>query len=108
MGVRQLKTDFDRSKYLRDKKEYEEGVQIAKQLSSYANGMSKNPAGFVDAVTGDHRTLQQSMMRLFVECIYRWSEEDYDMRNEETVRLSKRIRTEMEIYYQGKPLLPCI
>jgi hypothetical protein len=108
MGVQQLKTSYDRDKYRRDKSEYDEGVSLAKQISDYANCMSRNPAGFVDAVTREHRTIQQSIMRLFTECIYRWSETDYDMRNEETVRLCKRIVKEMELYYQGKPVLPCI
>ena len=108
MGVQELRSSYDREKYRHEKAEYDEGVAVAEVLSNYANGMNRNSAGFVDMITGQHRTLQQSAMTLFLDCIYRWSESDSDMRNEATVKLCNRIKTEMEIYYEGKPLLPLI
>lgn len=65
---------------------------VAEQFMEGINTMSLNPKGFVEVVTNDHRSLQQSAFRLFAACIREWSEHEfYDARNEATVTLSKRI-----------------
>lgn len=47
---------------------------------------------FSDCIMREHRTLQQSMMRCFMHQIKVWSETDfYDLRNEATVMLCKKI-----------------
>lgn len=65
---------------------------VAEQFMEGINTMSLNPKGFVEVVTNEHRSLQQSAFRLFAACIQEWAtHEFYDARNEATVSLSKRI-----------------
>lgn len=45
-----------------------------------------------DCIMKEHRTLQQAMMRVFMHQIKVWSETPfYDLRNEDTIKLSKKI-----------------
>ena len=64
-------------------------------LSRFANSYISSEEAFVDCVMRDHRTLQQGMFRLFVACIREWAkaydEGRYDLRNEQTCKLCKRI-----------------
>jgi hypothetical protein len=61
-------------------------------LLKHVNNTAFNPAGFVSLLMSRHRTLQQSTMRLFMACIKEWSEEkNFDLRNEATVVLAKKI-----------------
>jgi len=48
-----------------------DGKEVAFALSDFVNSManSDEQAKFVEAVLCEHRTLQQSMFRLFMECI---------------------------------------
>jgi len=65
------------------------------QLSRFVNKYGCPQSEFAEFVMSDHRTLQQSMMRLFVECIKGWAEKaekkDYDLRNEATCKLCQKI-----------------
>lgn len=66
--------------------------EVAEALMDGINTMSFYPQPFVDVVTREHKTLQQSAFRLFMACVKEWAtHEYYDDRNEATVKLSKRI-----------------
>jgi hypothetical protein len=66
--------------------------KIVSDLSNYVNSSSTQPELFAGEVMRDHRTLQQSMFKLFCACIIKWSKcASYDLRNEYTVKLCKEI-----------------
>ena len=68
---------------------------MAQMLGEFANRMANKEEreDFVDYLTRrEHRTLQQSAMGLFVAAIEAWASTDnFDLRNEATVNLAKRI-----------------
>lgn len=67
-------------------------TKVAEDFMNGINTMSLNPTKFVDVVTAEHRSLQQSAFRLFAACIREWSTHEFcDDRNRATVTLSKRI-----------------
>lgn len=71
------------------------GKEMAEMLDEFANGAGREqiPA-FVEQLTmRTHRTLQQSIMGLFVACIEAWAEDKggHDGRNEATVKLAKKM-----------------
>jgi len=72
------------------------GEKMARELGHYVNALGGDHADFVEQLTrGEHRTLQQSAMGLFLECIEAWAdtpEGRYDLRNEDTVRLARKIK----------------
>ena len=66
--------------------------QMADILSRFANAMCVEQVGFAQAITRQHRTLQQSIFGLFLRTIEEWSkQEHFDPRNEYTVETSKKI-----------------
>ena len=66
--------------------------KMAEELEDFVNNMSMDEKAFADCVMNFHRSLQQSTMRLFLSVIQRFSEQkNYDLRNEKTVMLSKKI-----------------
>lgn len=73
------------------------GEEAAEALSNFVNSYNRTPfISFVDRITHHtHRTLQQLMFRLFYACIKSWAEcykkGEYDLRNEDTCRLSNEI-----------------
>lgn len=72
------------------------GDEMARMLDEFVNANdSKKFEEFAATVTERaHRTLQQSMMRLFLRCIEKWAateENRYDARNEATVLLCRKI-----------------
>lgn len=73
----------------------EEARSIANNLIDAVNKYSFDNASFANEITTSHRTLQQSAMRAFVECIKEWADDyeagAYDLRNEDTVRLCRDI-----------------
>ena len=73
----------------------DDAEKIVRQLSDYVNNMSHDSEAFANAVMQEHRTLQQSMMALFVLCIKKWSECDsennHDGRNEATCKMATKI-----------------
>lgn len=77
---------------------YNKGEKIAKELSDALNSMTFDKElinGFVDGITKQHRTLQQSSMRAIMALIKEWSEMAekgyFDRRNEATVRFCQEI-----------------
>ena len=68
-------------------------LSIVVQLTSFVNSMSTDKERlFAKAMMNEHRTLQQSTMRLFMTCIEEWSKQKFsDLRNEQTIKLCKKI-----------------
>lgn len=75
------------------------GQEMAASLANFANNFNCDLEGFVEGVTSDHRTLQQSMFNLFLHCMKEWSMRadgsNFDPRNEFTVKTSKKF---MDLY----------
>ena len=67
----------------------------ALNLIKAVNDMGFDYAAFASEICTSHRTLQQSAMRAFAECIKVWADNArpgcHDLRNEDTVMLSKEI-----------------
>jgi hypothetical protein len=84
------------------------GTDIADALSRFTNRMGlfgdENCEAFVDAVTRDHRTLQQQTFGLFMKCIERWSNTgSFDARNEYTIKLCKKMMEAVKDDWCGRP-----
>jgi len=83
-------------------KEKLEGRQLAMNFENFVNVMCNDEAvtEFVTYITcNTHRTLQQKMMGVFLKCIKEWSSKkdfQYDLRNEATIILSKKIMKAIE------------
>lgn len=76
---------------LREAQEAREATQAADALTDYVNVMGRKYGAFVAAILRSHRTLQQNVMRMFMQLVKAWSESRYDGRNEATVKLAKEI-----------------
>ena len=81
------------------KEYYEKGQKSGVELTASLNTMSYEKEvinGFVDAVTSQHRTIQQSSMRAIYALIMKWAEMEennqYDLRNEATVKFCKKLK----------------
>ena len=73
-------------------KEKQEVQQIIKELFRFVNKFDVPMEEFAQQVIYQHRTLQQNLMRLMIEVIDKWSQqENYDLSNEKTIKLSKKI-----------------
>jgi len=73
-----------------------QGKKLAQQLADFVNSESSDAVqGFLDELTQrTHRTLQQSVFRLFCRVIFTWAnvnEEKYDLRNQFTIKSSQKI-----------------
>lgn len=72
-----------------------EAVEVASKLLDYVNTMSHEPFAFYEALTKGHRTLQQSVSRLFFNWFIYLSQLDEnrfsDMRNEASLQNAKRL-----------------
>ena len=68
---------------------------VFKVLESYLNCMGNRATLLAEQVMYSHRTLQQILMRFFLEVCRLWKEtgkrEEYDDRNKATVELAKKI-----------------
>jgi len=67
--------------------------QLVEEITNYVNTMSLNSDKFVESMSQQHRTLQQSFTRLCLKWIeYCASDEyTYDPRNEATHEISKKL-----------------
>lgn len=67
--------------------------QMAEHLSNFVNSGVHDKKAFAQAVTSDHRYLQQEMFNSMLKCIEGWSEASdsgqYDARNEFACKASK-------------------
>lgn len=64
---------------------------VAKSLIDLVNYSPFCGDDFVKIICNEHRTLQQSVMRLFIKVIKGLSEVNTDDRNEDSVELAKEI-----------------
>ena len=75
------------------------GAEAARVLANYVNAMGHNPDEFVEQLTlREHRTLQQSVMSIFLGCIEAWADKEefqFDGRNEDTVKISRIIKARL-------------
>lgn len=85
------------------------GFKMAGEVSDYVNNMGHNPDEFVAGVLRQHRTLQQSIFRLFFKCIEAMAQRDdnfTDLRNRasrDTCRmLVNGYKEEMRKFYIGQ------
>ena len=67
--------------------------EVFKTLSDFVNNYNSDKEGFIKEFKKEHRTLQQSLGRLFLECLEECAEEDYDydLRNESLHEVSKKM-----------------
>ena len=63
----------------------------AKALLELANNYGCDYAAFAKTVAGGHKTLQQSVMRLFIATVREMAKVTPDDRNAQTVELAKEI-----------------
>lgn len=75
-----------------------EAIALATDILGFVNSYGCDSKTFAETICQGHRTLQQSVMRLFIETIRAFSESRYDDRNEATVALSKEIMKIAEHY----------
>lgn len=73
------------------------GIETGKKLMSMVNSYNNQEIlDFIQNVTSDHRTLQQSAFRVFMKCVDVWAENynsgNYDLRNEQTCKMSAEIK----------------
>ena len=70
--------------------------QAARDLTRAVNEMSFDVEAFAAAVRASHRTSQQAVMRAIVALLQQWADDaesgNFDLRNEDSVRLAKRIQ----------------
>jgi SpoVK/Ycf46/Vps4 family AAA+-type ATPase len=92
----------------REAREHEMRAEVkntVEKLSRFVNNMSCPSRIFVEEVMKEHRTLQQSMFSLFLKCMEAWSklpENHYDLRNEYTVKMSRKIMEAVEEDWAGE------
>jgi len=88
---------MDMTQQIRNRKDIEKGKEIAKQFSDALNSFTPDNVvkGFVEGITRNHRTLQQSSMDAIMSVIREWAkmydEKCFDLRNEATCKLCKSI-----------------
>jgi hypothetical protein len=72
-----------------------DGKTAAESFSDFVNNYTADEEGFVNQLVNcTHRTLQQSAFKVMFMCIKAWSEKtegQYDLRNEDTVKMSKKM-----------------
>ena len=70
------------------------GDELAMLLLKFINNMAVDDDEFVRGLTESHRTLQQSIMRIFIKFVAAMSVKEegfYDLRNEASVKLAREI-----------------
>jgi hypothetical protein len=75
-----------------DTMETKNSQEMARELLKFVNSCGVDGKGFAVALASDHPTLQQSVMRLFLDFATEMSKKQYtDLRNEASVALAKKI-----------------
>lgn len=83
--MKQRKSDFDSFS------KESQAKQLANDLLVFVNSFGFDSKTFAEVIGRSHKTLQQSVMRLFLTTIRRMAQEVPDERNQATVRLAKEI-----------------
>lgn len=78
--------------------------QAVDTMTQFVNPMSNSEAinKFIELMSRDHRTLQQSFTKLCVHWLHHLSkleEGDYDLRNEASVKLAKKLMSSVRDNY---------
>lgn len=86
------------------------GKELAEAIGNFVNGAdSKDIDTFVEAMINNvHRTLQQNTMKMFVRLVQKYAQlpdSHYDLRNEATVQLCKKIVERLDKYDLALPLI---
>ena len=86
------------------------GTEMAKMLDEFANGATKEEIDeFVEQmVFRTHRTIQQKTFGIFLALIQKYAglkDGQYDLRNEQTVLVSKKICEKIDKYEMMMPLI---
>jgi len=67
-------------------------TEFANTFSSFVNEINREPKRLaIQKLLNDHRTLQQGMMRFFMEFVEGMATNGYDLRNEDSVNLASEI-----------------
>lgn len=81
-----------------------EAKRLVDELDNFVNHANREDIQvFAEHVAFMHRTLQQKLFGLFLECCLVWSESRYDARNEWTVCSSKKILEVLEYKAGDRP-----
>jgi hypothetical protein len=76
----------------RNRDDEERASKAVQNLTKFVNNLSCPMKMFTKLMMQEHRTLQQSTMRLIIATIEEWSkQENYDLRNEQTIKICKKI-----------------
>ena len=83
------------------------GQEMAEQLANFVNTFgSDRTEACARAMVHQHRTLQQSMTRLFVRFMeLQAQEDDYDLRNQASIRFARKLVKLMEDEQIGLPMV---
>lgn len=76
----------------KQEKEFNEAKKVMNMLSDYVNH-GKSKKAFIEAFKRDHRTLQQSMFKMFLQLMEEMATENYhtDGRNEDSKKLAQTL-----------------
>lgn len=69
----------------------EKARKLANDILDFVNNFGYDSKTFATTICGGHRTLQQSVMRLFMTTIREMAETSFDDRNKNAVALAKTI-----------------
>jgi len=73
------------------------GIELAAAVTDFVNAFSPDTKAFANAILQEHKTLQQSTMRLVFELIRAMAGQNYvDDRNERAVEMCKRIISQFD------------
>jgi len=71
-------------------------IEAARAFSNAVNELGFDEEAFAQEIRREHPTLQQNAMRAFMELARQWSIDldtgNFDLRNDETVKIAGRIR----------------
>lgn len=88
-------TDESRREYEKRRREQtweKEGADFAELFSRFVNSSTDEPRKeAIKVMLRDHRTLQQGMMRFFLDFVGAMAMSDHDLRNEASVLLAQEI-----------------
>lgn len=69
----------------------QEAEKLANEVLDFVNAFGYDAETFAETICRGHKTLQQSTMRLFMTTIRKMAEVTPDGRNEDAVKLAKKI-----------------
>lgn len=80
--------------------------ELVSSMSDFVNSYLPDTNEFVDMMSREHRTLQQSFTRLCVAWLERLArEERYDLRNEASVMLGREFVSRVESRFRSLPYI---